>query len=569
MIERECRQIDAFRTHGFAVPEVLYRSRSALVLSDLGPSVGAQLVAMRQQDPDGHEALVERCGLELGRVHGAGLCHGRPHPRDFALPDGQFGFFDFEEDPAAVMPLAMAQARDVWLLLLDTTTRALSATTPIATLAAWRRFRPENAEFALAELVSRLARLLPVVHLMLRVRTGRDLERFCAGNGISNLPDPPAVLTPSTAAHQRDEGRSRMSDLENLERSLLSEIDAADSEAAIEAVRVAALGKKGSVSDLLKTLGSMSAQDRQTRGAAINALKTRVTDAIVLRKSALKDAAIAERLQRETVDVSLPVRSSPAERGRIHPITQVVDEITAIFADMGFSIAEGPDIETDYYNFTALNFPEGHPAREMHDTFFLPADESGERKVLRTHTSPVQVRTMEAQKPPIRIIIPGKTYRQDSDATHSPMFHQVEGLVVDTKANVANLRWVLEEFCKAFFEVDSVTMRFRPSFFPFTEPSFEVDIQCDRSGPIVKFGEGTDWMEILGCGMVHPNVLRAGGLDPDVYQGFAWGMGLDRIAMLKYGMPDLRNFFDADVRWMTHYGFRPLDMPTLFGGLSG
>lgn len=360
-----------------------------------------------------------------------------------------------------------------------------------------------------------------------------------------------------------------MSDLENLERSLLSEIDAADSEAAIEAVRVAALGKKGSVSDLLKTLGSMSAQDRQTRGAAINALKTRVTDAIVLRKSALKDAAIAERLQRETVDVSLPVRSSPAERGRIHPITQVVDEITAIFADMGFSIAEGPDIETDYYNFTALNFPEGHPAREMHDTFFLPADESGERKVLRTHTSPVQVRTMEAQKPPIRIIIPGKTYRQDSDATHSPMFHQVEGLVVDTKANVANLRWVLEEFCKAFFEVDSVTMRFRPSFFPFTEPSFEVDIQCDRSGPIVKFGEGTDWMEILGCGMVHPNVLRAGGLDPDVYQGFAWGMGLDRIAMLKYGMPDLRNFFDADVRWMTHYGFRPLDMPTLFGGLSG
>lgn len=360
-----------------------------------------------------------------------------------------------------------------------------------------------------------------------------------------------------------------MSDLENLERSLLSEIDAADSEAAIEAVRVAALGKKGSVSDLLKTLGSMSAQDRQTRGAAINALKTRLTDAIVLRKSALKDAAIAERLQRETVDVSLPVRSSPAERGRIHPITQVVDEITAIFADMGFSIAEGPDIETDYYNFTALNFPEGHPAREMHDTFFLPADESGERKVLRTHTSPVQVRTMEAQKPPIRIIIPGKTYRQDSDATHSPMFHQVEGLVVDTKANVANLRWVLEEFCKAFFEVDSVTMRFRPSFFPFTEPSFEVDIQCDRSGPIVKFGEGTDWMEILGCGMVHPNVLRAGGLDPDVYQGFAWGMGLDRIAMLKYGMPDLRNFFDADVRWMTHYGFRPLDMPTLFSGLSG
>jgi phenylalanyl-tRNA synthetase alpha chain len=232
------------------------------------------------------------------------------------------------------------------------------------------------------------------------------------------------------------------------------------------------------------------------------------------------------------------VRSSPAERGRIHPITQVVDEITAIFADMGFAIAEGPDIETDHYNFTALNFPDGHPAREMHDTFFLEPDDSGERKVLRTHTSPVQIRTMEAQKPPIRIVIPGKTYRQDSDATHSPMFHQVEGLVIDKTAHVGHLRWILEEFCKAFFEVDSVTMRFRPSFFPFTEPSFEVDIQCDRtSGPIVKFGEGTDWMEILGCGMVHPNVLRAGGLDPDEYQGFAWGMGLDRIAMLKYGMP--------------------------------
>jgi phenylalanyl-tRNA synthetase alpha chain len=215
-----------------------------------------------------------------------------------------------------------------------------------------------------------------------------------------------------------------------------------------------------------------------------------------------------------------------------------------------------------------LNFPEGHPAREMHDTFFFAPDEKGERKVLRTHTSPVQIRTMEAGQPPIRIIIPGKTYRQDSDATHSPMFHQVEGLVIDRTANVANMRWVLEEFCKAFFEVDQVTMRFRPSFFPFTEPSFEVDIQCDRSGPIVKFGEGKDWMEILGCGMVHPNVLRAGGLDPDEYQGFAWGMGLDRIAMLKYGMPDLRDFFNADVRWMTHYGFRPLDMPTLFGGLS-
>ncbi|MDI6835719.1 MAG: phenylalanine--tRNA ligase subunit alpha [Rhizobiaceae bacterium] len=360
-----------------------------------------------------------------------------------------------------------------------------------------------------------------------------------------------------------------MSDLDSLKAALLADIAAADGEAEIEALRVAALGKKGSISELLKTLGSMTPEERQTRGAAINALKNEVTEQITTRKAELRDATIAARLAAETVDVSLPVRSSPAERGRIHPISQIVDEITAIFADMGFSIAEGPDIETDYYNFTALNFPEGHPAREMHDTFFLEPDSNGERKVLRTHTSPVQVRTMEAQKPPIRIVIPGKTYRQDSDATHSPMFHQVEGLVIDKTANVANMRWVLEEFCKAFFEVDNVVMRFRPSFFPFTEPSFEVDIQCDRSsGPIVKFGEGKDWMEILGCGMVHPNVLRSGGLDPDEYQGFAWGMGLDRIAMLKYGMPDLRDFFNADVRWMSHYGFRPLDVPTLFGGLS-
>ena len=359
-----------------------------------------------------------------------------------------------------------------------------------------------------------------------------------------------------------------MSDIDSLKSSILAEVAAAADEAAIEAVRVNALGKKGSISELLKTLGTMSPEERQTRGAAINALKNDVTDAITSAKTVLKDLAINARLKAETLDVTLPVRSSPAERGRIHPISQIVDEITAIFADMGFSIAEGPDIETDYYNFTALNFPEGHPAREMHDTFFLQPDANGERKVLRTHTSPVQIRTMEAQKPPIRIVIPGKTYRQDSDATHSPMFHQVEGLVIDKTANVANMRWVLEEFCKTFFEVPSVNMRFRPSFFPFTEPSIEVDIQCDRSGAQVKFGEGNDWMEILGCGMVHPNVLRAGGLDPDEYQGFAWGMGLDRIAMLKYGMPDLRDFFDADARWMSHYGFRPLDLPTLFSGLS-
>lgn len=360
-----------------------------------------------------------------------------------------------------------------------------------------------------------------------------------------------------------------MNDLDQLEKQLLDEIAAAGEEAALEAVRVAALGKKGSVSEKLKLLGSMSPEERQTMGPLINGLKNRITDALAARRTELRDAAIAARLERERVDVTLPVARSAAERGRIHPISQVIDEIAAIFGDLGFEIAEGPDIETDYYNFTALNFPEGHPAREMHDTFFLEPDANGERKLLRTHTSPVQIRTMETKKPPIRIVIPGKTYRADSDATHTPMFHQLEGLVIDKTANVANMKWVLTEFCKAYFEVSSLNMRFRPSFFPFTEPSLEVDIQCDRSRPgEVRFGEGNDWMEILGCGMVHPNVLRHGGLDPDEYQGFAWGMGIDRIAMLKYGMPDLRAFFDADVRWLDHYGFRPLDLPTLFGGLS-
>jgi phenylalanyl-tRNA synthetase alpha chain len=293
-----------------------------------------------------------------------------------------------------------------------------------------------------------------------------------------------------------------------------------------------------------------------------------VQTAIASRKEALAENALEQRLAAERVDVTLPVREGPETRGRIHPISQVIDELTAIFADMGFAIAEGPDIETDYYNFTALNFPAGHPAREMHDTFFLAADHKGERKVLRTHTSPVQIRTMKAQQPPIRVIIPGRTYRHDSDQTHTPMFHQVEGLVIDTSSNFAQMKWVLEEFCKAFFEVDQVKMRFRPSFFPFTEPSAEVDIQCSRQGGEIRFGEGNDWMEILGCGMVHPNVLRNCGLDPDTYQGFAWGLGIDRIAMLKYGMPDLRPFFEADVRWLNHYGFRPLDLPTLAGGLT-
>jgi phenylalanyl-tRNA synthetase alpha chain len=359
-----------------------------------------------------------------------------------------------------------------------------------------------------------------------------------------------------------------MTDLQTLERDLLAQVDAAPDEAALETLRVTALGKKGSVSELLKTLGRMTPEERKEKGPLINGLRDTVQGAILTRREALADAALEARLASEKIDVSLPVREAPETRGRIHPISQVIDELTAIFADMGFRVAEGPDIETDYLNFTALNFPVGHPAREMHDTFFLQPDHKGERKVLRTHTSPVQIRTMKTEPPPIRVIIPGRTYRHDSDQTHTPMFHQVEGLVIDKEANLANLKWILEEFCKAFFEVDEVKMRFRPSFFPFTEPSAEVDIQCSRRGDEIRFGEGDDWLEILGCGMVHPNVLRNCGLDPDVVQGFAWGMGIDRIAMLKYGMPDLRAFFDADVRWLDHYGFRPLDMPSLVGGLT-
>jgi phenylalanyl-tRNA synthetase alpha chain len=359
-----------------------------------------------------------------------------------------------------------------------------------------------------------------------------------------------------------------VADLAQLEKDLLNAVEGAADEAALEAMRVSALGKSGSVSALLKTLGGMTPDERKSKGPAINGLKDKVTQAIAARKDALVNAALDARLNSEGIDVTLPPREAPAELGRVHPITQVTDEITAIFADMGFAVAEGPDIETDDYNFTKLNFPEGHPARDMHDTFYFPPKSDGSRMLLRTHTSPVQVRTMLGQKPPIRVICPGRTYRSDSDQTHTPMFHQVEGLVIDKSSHLGHLKWILEEFCKAFFEVNQVKMRFRPSFFPFTEPSMEVDIQCKRDKNEVRFGEGNDWMEILGCGMVHPNVLRNCGLDPDAVQGFAWGLGIDRIAMLKYGMPDLRPFFEADVRWLNHYGFRPLDFPTLAGGLS-
>lgn len=369
--------------------------------------------------------------------------------------------------------------------------------------------------------------------------------------------------------------------IDTLRAELSAAIAAASDEAALEAVRVAALGKKGSVSALLASLGAMPPEERKSAGPAINGLKLEIAGLIEAKSIGLKSAALDARLKSETLDITLPLQAAPTARGRIHPISQTIDEITAIFSDMGFSIAEGPDIETDYFNFTALNFPEGHPAREMHDTFFMKPGADGLKKVLRTHTSPVQMRVMQksnekpaaayltpAMDPPIRVVMPGRTYRNDSDQTHTPMFHQVEGLVIDKSSHIGQLRWVLEEFLKAYFEIPNVTLRFRPSFFPFTEPSMEVDVQCDRSGNEVKIGEGSDWLEILGCGMVHPNVIANAGLDPDVYQGFAWGMGIDRIAMLKYGMPDLRAFFDADQRWLDHYGFRPLDLPTLFGGLS-
>jgi phenylalanyl-tRNA synthetase alpha chain len=357
-----------------------------------------------------------------------------------------------------------------------------------------------------------------------------------------------------------------MSDIQSLESSILGAIKSARDEAALETVRVSTLGKKGSVSELLKTLGKMTPEERKENGPLFNGLRDRVGTAIAARKDALAEETLNARLASETIDVTLPVRPEP--QGSIHPVSQVLDEVTAIFADLGFAIAEGPDVEFDDYNFTRLNIPPDHPARQMHDTFYLKEQKDGARHVLRTHTSPVQVRTMLNQKPPIRIIAPGRTYRVDSDATHSPMFHQFEGLVIDEVTNLGHLKWVMEEFCKAFFEVDEVELRARPSYFPFTEPSVEWDMRCDRSGGQIKFGTGNDWLEMAGSGMVHPRVLEMCGIDSEKYQGYAFGGGIDRIAMLKYGAPDLRPFFDSDLRWLRHFGFSAFDLPTLDGGLS-
>src|SRR6202789_475496 len=358
-----------------------------------------------------------------------------------------------------------------------------------------------------------------------------------------------------------------MSNIQILERDTLAAIAQAPDEAALEQLRVAALGKKGTISELLKTLGGMSADERKVNGPLFNSLRDRVSRAIAARKAALGNVALNGRLSSERVDVTLPPRPEP--QGTIHPVSQVLDEITAIFADLGFSVAEGPDVEYDDYNFTKLNIPPDHPARQMHDTFYVAKQADGSQHVLRTHTSPVQVRTMLRQKPPIRIISPGRAYRVDSDATHAPMFHQYEGLVIDEGATLANLKWVLEEFYKAFFEVAQVELRARPSYFPFTEPSVEWDLRCDRSVPSkITFGQGNDWLELAGSGMVHPRVLEMCGIDAAKYQGFAFGGGVDRLAMLKYGIPDIRPFFESDIRWLRHYGFAALDIPTLDGGLS-
>ena len=361
-----------------------------------------------------------------------------------------------------------------------------------------------------------------------------------------------------------------MENLDAVREDWLRQIAAAENADSLEQLRVSILGRSGQLTALLKTLGGLAPEERKTRGAALNALKGAVEEALGAAKRKHDRAALDQRLKEERIDVTLPVKAD--SDGRVHPISQTIDELIAIFGEMGFTVAEGPHIEDDFHNFTALNIPPEHPARQEHDTFYLtPRAADGSRKVLRTHTSPVQIRTMMSGKPPIRIIVPGRTFRSDHDATHSPMFHQVEGLVIEKNIHMGHLKGCLIEFCRAFFDVDDLPVRFRPSYFPFTEPSAEVDIGCSREGGGLKIGApsnqvGADWLEILGCGMVHPKVLANCGLDPAEYQGFAFGMGIERIAMLKYGIPDLRTFYESDLRWLRHYGFLPLEQPSLVSG---
>lgn len=357
----------------------------------------------------------------------------------------------------------------------------------------------------------------------------------------------------------------KLSDITALQAHYQNLIETAQTPQALNDIRIRALGKKGEISHKMRLISGMNAQEKNRIGSALNKLKSELTAHITQKKNALEEAALKAVLDTEHVDMSLPVDHPD---GTLHPVCQVMEEMTVIFANMDFSIAEGPDIEDDFHNFSALNFPVNHPARDMHDTFFLkPENQMAERKLLRTHTSPVQIRTMLNQKPPIRIIVPGRTYRCDSDQTHTPMFHQLEGLVIDRQTHMGHLKGCLMEFVSTFFETE-VNVRFRPHHFPFTEPSAEMDIRYERVGSAIQIGQGNKWMEILGCGMVHPNVLRACHLDPDEYQGFAFGMGVDRLAMLKYGIPDLRDMFASDTRWLKHYGFDPLLQANLATGLS-
>jgi phenylalanyl-tRNA synthetase alpha chain len=352
-----------------------------------------------------------------------------------------------------------------------------------------------------------------------------------------------------------------MSQVDELREQLLQAVADAGDLAALDTARIDALGKKGRITALMKGLGQMDPEARKQAGQALNALKDEVAAAVDARKATLEDEALSASLANERVDITLPVRDE--RQGLVHPISQTIEEVTAIFAQMGFTVAEGPDIEDDWHNFTALNIPPDHPARQEHDTFYLPGtDERGHRKVLRTHTSPVQIRTMTDAKPPFRIVCPGRTYRCDYDATHSPMFHQIEGLLIDKTTHMGHLKGCLIDFCRAFFDIDDLPVRFRPSYFPFTEPSAEVDIGCTRDGGAFRIGHGDDWLEILGSGMVNPKVLENCGIDPTEYQGFAFGVGIERIAMLKYGIPDLRTFYDSDLRWLRHYGFASLDVPS-------
>lgn len=360
-----------------------------------------------------------------------------------------------------------------------------------------------------------------------------------------------------------------MGNIEDLKIKTLEQIDAADDIKTLEEIRVAVLGKKGSLTEQMKGLGALSLEEKKQMGQALNLVKVEVEKAFENKKENLANKELNERLAKETIDVTLSVRDENI--GRIHPVSKIYEEVVAIFGEMGFEVADGPDIEDQFHNFNALNTPANHPARQMQDTFYISnpdSDNFDDSYVVRTQTSAVQIRTMEKKQPPIRIIAPGRTYRSDYDATHTPMFHQVEGLVIDKKTTFANLKGCLYDFVKTFFEVDELPVRYRPSYFPFTEPSAEMDIGCKKSKTELKIGAGDDWLEILGCGMVHPNVLRACGIDPDEYQGFAFGLGLDRLAMLKYGIPDLRTFFESDVRWLKHYGFMPLDESSMTGGLS-